>query len=597
MNKSRRTLRGYLLLATLGFRSSPSYMLGSIALQVVSAIAFAAYPYGYRLFIDGIGKRDSTELLVGALVAGVLYVVSTIIGPVAFNSGITIQQKTNMYLVGRIAELINAMSGIEHFERPDQLQEIDLINQNRNVLASACQQILNLLCQSIRVGLAMALLVSVNPIFLLVPVLGLVPFFGDSYSSRFRQRIDKGNVEDIRLANQLFELAATAAPAKELRIFGLGDELRERHVALAKRVSDQVARASKVAFWMGTLGWGVFAAGFVGAIALVVVQAAHGNATPGQVLMVVVLINNLQSRVGSLVGNAGQLLQARKTAERFLWLEDHVGETKANDVDALVPSTIEQGITFDHVSFSYPGTEALVLQDVSLFIPRGTSVAIVGENGAGKTTLVKLLARMYEPSTGLIQVDRQDIGTFDVESWRSKMTAIFQDFGRYELPAVETVGVGSLDHIDDREAVLRSLEKTGGLDVIDSLDDGLETLLGRSFADGRELSGGQWQKLALGRGRMRDDALLLILDEPTSSLDATSEHAVFEQYVAAARDGANSVGAITILISHRFSTARMADLIVVLDGGRIAEVGSHSELLGLNGIYAELFRMQQRSYL
>jgi ATP-binding cassette subfamily B protein len=203
---------------------------------------------------------------------------------------------------------------------------------------------------------------------------------------------------------------------------------------------------------------------------------------------------------------------------------------------------------------------------------------------------------MYEPSAGSIALDRHDLSEFGVEAWRKRIAAIFQDFGRYELPAGQTVGIGDLPRLDDHQAVMEALTKTGSRDVIEELAEGLRTLLGKSFEGGRDLSGGQWQKLALARGRMRQDPLLLILDEPTASLDAQTEHAVFEQYVSAAHEAAQTFGTITVLISHRFSTVRMADLIVVLDDGSVREAGSHAELLQAGGLYAELFSLQQRSY-
>jgi ATP-binding cassette subfamily B protein len=249
------------------------------------------------------------------------------------------------------------------------------------------------------------------------------------------------------------------------------------------------------------------------------------------------------------------------------------------------------------VTFTYPRTDTPVLRDVSLHLPAGTAVAIVGENGAGKTTLAKLLTRMYEPTSGDIFLDDIALAHFDIDEWRANVAATFQDFARYEFRAGTTVGVGDLPNMDDDHAVTLALTRAGANDVVPKLADGLDTPLGRSFPDGRDLSGGEWQKIALGRGRMRADPLLLILDEPTASLDAPTEYALFERYVAAARDAARRRGTVTVLVSHRFSTVRMADLIIVLDQGRTAEVGPHEQLIASGGIYAELFALQQRPYL
>jgi ATP-binding cassette subfamily B protein len=262
-----------------------------------------------------------------------------------------------------------------------------------------------------------------------------------------------------------------------------------------------------------------------------------------------------------------------------------------------VPSRLRQGIRLDRVSFAYPGTDRLVLEDVSLELPAGTVVAIVGENGAGKTTLVKLLAKLYEPTSGAITVDGQPLARLRADEWRERLAGAFQDFFRFELRARQTVGVGDIPRLDDEPAVIRAVERAGAEDVVERWAAGLDTQLGPTWPGGVEVSFGQWQKLALARGFMRDHPLLLVLDEPTAALDAETEHALFERYAAAAQDpGVAADGRITILVSHRFSTVRMADLIVVLDGSRLVEFGTHDDLLVRGGQYAELYGIQAAAY-
>jgi len=257
-----------------------------------------------------------------------------------------------------------------------------------------------------------------------------------------------------------------------------------------------------------------------------------------------------------------------------------------------------RGIELRDVTFRYPGAAGgrPVLDGVSLALPAGGVVALVGENGAGKTTLVKLLCRFYEPDGGAVLVDGDDLRRVPLEAWRARTSATFQDFARFELLARETVGVGDLPRIDDRDAVAAALRRAAADDVVPALPRGLETQLGKAWPGGAELSGGQWQKLALGRGMMRPRPLLVVFDEPTAALDPQTEHALFERLAAASREGGRSAGTVTILVSHRFSTVRMADRIVVLDGGRIREQGAHAELMGRDGIYAELYRLQSRAY-
>jgi len=229
-------------------------------------------------------------------------------------------------------------------------------------------------------------------------------------------------------------------------------------------------------------------------------------------------------------------------------------------------------------------------------LPAGAVVAIVGENGAGKTTLVKLLAKMYEPTSGTIFIDDTPLSRIAAKEWRSRSAGAFQDFFRFEFLARQTVGIGDLPRLDDRSAVVGAVDRAGAEDVVSRLKNGLETQLGPTWPGGVDVSFGQWQKLALARGFMRDEPLLLILDEPTAALDAETEHALFERYAAASRAHRSGGRSITLLISHRFSTVRMADLIVVLSGAKVAEIGSHEELMARRGPYAELYEIQAKAY-
>jgi ATP-binding cassette subfamily B protein len=260
-----------------------------------------------------------------------------------------------------------------------------------------------------------------------------------------------------------------------------------------------------------------------------------------------------------------------------------------------VPADLGGAIRFEHVDFAYPGTSRLVLRDVDLTLPAGAVVAVVGENGAGKSTLVKLLTKLYEPTGGRILIGTTDLARLPAEGWRARLAGAYQDFFRFELRAGQSVGLGDLPRLDDEGAVRAGVARAGADDVVASFGAGLATQLGPTWPDGVDVSFGQWQKLALARGFMRDDPLVLILDEPTAALDAETEHALFERYAAFAR-GEGGADRLTVLVSHRFSTVRMADLIVVLDGARVAEVGSHDELMALGGAYAELYAIQASAY-
>jgi ATP-binding cassette subfamily B protein len=250
----------------------------------------------------------------------------------------------------------------------------------------------------------------------------------------------------------------------------------------------------------------------------------------------------------------------------------------------------EEGIRFEGVGFQYPGSERWALRNIDLLVPKGQSLALVGENGAGKTTFIKLLSGLYRPTEGRVLLDGRNLDDWDDQALRSRIGVIFQDFNQYQLLLRENIAFGSVEHLQDDLRLARAIDHGGARELVASLSTGLETQLGRWFKEGVDLSGGQWQKVALARAFMRDEADILILDEPTAALDAEAEHAVFQRFRALAE------GRTTILISHRFPTVRMADRIVVLEGGAIIEQGTHAELLAAGARYARLFALQAEGY-
>ncbi len=375
-------------------------------------------------------------------------------------------------------------------------------------------------------------------------------------------------------------------------MLGIGRALAERRRASWERWYGPVAAArTRSSAWYAA-GWAVFALGYAGGIVLV---AAGPHASPASAILVLTAGARLSSYVGATVSEIGFLRGIWMDGSRRLaWLERYASAV-AQEADLPAPASIADGIRFEHVSFTYPGSERPALRDVDLTLPAGAVVAIVGENGAGKTTLVKLLAKLYAPASGRILIDGTDLARVDSVQWRERLAGAFQDFFRFEFLAGQTVGIGDLPRVDADAAVATAVERAGARDVVDNLPAGLRTQLGPTWQEGVDLSHGQWQKLALARGFMRDEPLVVALDEPTAALDAETEHQLFERYAGRARH-AQTNGGMTILVSHRFSTVRMADLIVVLDGARVAEVGSHEELMALGGRYSELYQIQAKAY-
>jgi ATP-binding cassette subfamily B protein len=444
----------------------------------------------------------------------------------------------------------------------------------------------------LRLGVTMVLLASIHPALLLLVLFAIPTVWMSSWRPEVEKVAQERGAPASRLARHLFTIATTAAPGKEVRVTGIGERLvSDRRAAWENWFGPVSAARWGTAFWLA-LSWAIFGLAYVGAVVFV---SSFLRAPASSVLLVLAAGARLSGYIGATVGEIGFLRGIWMDGSRRLaWLEDYAASVAAQG-DLTPPPSLQQGLRLDHVSFAYPGTTRVVLEDVSLHLPAGAVVAIVGENGAGKSTLVKLLAKMYEPSTGSILVDDLPLSRLSAAEWRGRLAGAFQDFFRFEFRAQQTVGLGDVQRLDDQPAVVSAVDRAGATDVIAKLSSGLDTQLGPTWPEGVELSFGQWQKLALARGFMRDQPLLLILDEPTAALDAETEHALFEQYARAAKENTNS-GRITLLVSHRFSTVRMADLIVVLDGSHLVEVGTHEELMAKGGQYSELYGIQAAAY-
>ena len=447
----------------------------------------------------------------------------------------------------------------------------------------------------LRLAVAVGLLVSVHPALALLLVFALPTVL----TSTWRPGIERATEERVasagRLARHLFVLATTAPPGKEVRVTGIGSRLvSERRDAWERWYGPVSAVRWTSAAWHA-LGWAVFGAAYVGAIVFV---SSGLRAPTGDVLLTLAAGAQLSAYLSATVGEIGFLRGIWLDGSRRLaWLEDY-SAAQSFGADLPPPKSLRDGLRLENVSFAYPGTDRLVLDSVDLDLPAGSVVALVGENGAGKSTLVKLLTRLYEPTAGRILVDGVPLSRVHIGQWRSRLGGAFQDFFRFELPARHSVGLGDVPRLDDDEAVRAAVERGGAGDVVERLPAGLDTQLGPAWPGGVDVSFGQWQKIALARGFMRERPLLLVLDEPTAALDAETEHALFERYAAAARAAAADGGtrAITLLVSHRFSTVRVADRIVVLDGARVADSGSHEELMARGGTYAQLYSIQAAAY-
>jgi ATP-binding cassette subfamily B protein len=590
-----RRLTGVLL--GVAFRAAPGTAAISLALGLVGAAASVTYSVGFKVMIDGTLAHDSSKIALGAVLVAGLFSLGWSTTLVSATEGTLLTDRVNLEIGMRVARLAATLPTLEHFERPELLARLEQLTQNRRTMAGAPRQLIGLLGQAVRAIGIVVLLATIYLPVLLVPLLALGPALSDRWAGRLQQRSEDALAEDKRLLADLFSAATSADIARELRTYGMTGSLERRHRALADRVRRGQVRTALLSAGVEAIGWLVFAAGLVGAIVVLVLRAAHGHVTPGQVVMAVSLLRRAQSQISRSTDTAGSFNTALGAARRLLWLEDHAAALGVRDGEsAAVPARLRTGISIEGLVFAYPGSEDPVLGPVDLALPAGSTVAIVGDNGAGKTTLVKLLCAMYRPTAGRILIDGTDLEALAPARWREHVSAAFQDFQRLHLALAESVGVGDLPRLGELDAVRGALDRAGSGTLEHELPGGLQTRVGNRFTGGRELSGGQWQRLALARGLMREAPLLVVLDEPTASLDAVTESALFESYAHAAREAGAAQGTITLLISHRFSTVRAADLIVVLEGGRVVEAGTHDRLMAAGGTYAQLFTLQARAY-
>ena len=434
-----------------------------------------------------------------------------------------------------------------------------------------------------------ALLSHFSPWAVVVLMLaGLPAFIAETKFSGDAFRLFRWRSPETRMQIYLETVLAREDHAKEVKLYGLGPRLLERYRDIFRRLYKEdrslTIRRDAWGFGLGLIG----TVAFYSAYAWIAVSTVRQAITLGQMTMYVALFRQGQSAVSAILSAVGGMYEDNLyLSTLYEYLETPVPVPAGAATKGPLP---QDGIRFEDVSFTYPGAEQAALEHVTLHLVPGGSLALVGENGSGKTTLIKLLTRLYQPTSGRILLDGRDLAEWEEEALRQRIGVIFQDFTRYQMLVGENVGAGDERYFEDESRWREAAEKGMASAFIDTLPAGYQTQLGKWFKDGRELSGGQWQKIALARSFMRTRADILVLDEPTAAMDAQAEADIFEHFRQLAKDR------ITILISHRFSTVRMADQIAVLDRGRIVESGSHEELMRLNGRYAHLFTLQARGY-
>ena len=579
----------------LVWTTSPGLTLTLGFLTLVAGVLPAAIAYIGQLIVDGVVAAMSSDSPDTSQVIWLIALEAVVVVFVAASQrGISACQSILRALLGQrvnVMILEKALTlQLAHFEDSE---FYDKLTQARREASSRPLSLVNrtfgLVQNAISLSSYAALLFAFSPWAVLILIgAGLPSFLAEAKFSGDAFKLFRWRSPDTRMQIYLESVIAREDGVKEVKLFQLGPRLLQRYRDIFRKlfVEDRrlTIRRDTWGFVLGLLS----TAAFYGAYTWIVVSTINGGITLGAMTMYLVLFRQGQSAVAAILTSVSGMYEDNLyLSNLYEYLEQPI-PGRIGDVTAGVDPS--RGIEFEKVSFSYPGTATKALDNISLQIRPGESLALVGENGSGKTTLIKLLTRLYEPTEGRILLDGVELQDWDVETLRQRIGVIFQDFGRYQFSVGENIGAGDVRHIDD-SARWENAAKTGmAAPFIEDMPEGYETQLGRWFKGGRELSGGQWQKIALSRAFMRSEADILVLDEPTAAMDAASEAAIFDHFRS------ESHNKMTILISHRFSTVRAADQIIVIHDGEIVEHGNHESLLASNGQYASLFRLQAKGY-
>ncbi len=579
----------------LVWTTSRSLTLTLAVLTVLAGILPAAIAWVGKLIVDAVvAAIDAPEPDIRGVIELLALEAGIVIAVAACQRGISASQSILRALLGQrvnVMILEKALTlQLTHFEDSE---FYDKLTQARREASSRPLSLVNRTFGLAQNLLSLAsyavLLFAFSPWAVLILILaGLPSFFAEAKFSGDAFRLFRWRSPDTRMQMYLETVMAREDGVKEVKLFQLGPRLLQRYRDIFMKLFAEDRRLT-----LRRDGWGfvlglVSTAAFYGAYVWIVLATIAREITLGAMTMYLMLFRQGQTAVTAILSAiSGMYEDNLYVSNLYEYLEQPVIARSGEKTEGPDPS---RGLEIENVSFTYPGASKPAVSNLSMALRPGTSLAIVGENGSGKTTLIKLITRLYEPTEGTIRLDGLELAEWDIETLRKRVGVIFQDFGRYQFSVGENIGAGDVRHIEDSERWSDAAERGMAAPFIEDLPEGYSTQLGRWFKGGRELSGGQWQKVALSRAFMRSDADILVLDEPTAAMDAASEASIFEHFRQMSRDK------MTILISHRFSTVRKADHIIVLEHGEIRESGNHESLMAEDGQYAQLFRLQAEGY-
>lgn len=586
------------LIGQMAWRQGRGHALIAM-LETAGRVLEYLLPLFAGLIVTGVVTHSPATALVGgaglAMSQGFAYLMAV----TGVESRLTLMERIGHAFDLRTGRLAGETPTLDHLEDPRHRDQTQALAERLGVLGGSYNLLVNV-ANNLAGPIVTVLVAAYADWRLLLLLLVAMPAAVLARATvRWEGSAEDEGAEEGRRSHHLLEVATSPTPSSELRVLGARRWAVSLVAEHARRWrAPHVRSATRASAWSVAL-----AAVYLGCAAVLLVWMVRdtlaGRTDPGRLVTGVMVIGQIREAVSALQWAIRGLAQALRAAGRYRWLEDYAADVAAaHSGSAVPPDRLATGIRLEGARFRYPGADHDSLGPLDLELPAGAVIAVVGENGAGKSTLVKLLTGMYDLAAGRVVVDGVDLREMDLAAWRARCSGAFQDHARLETTARETVGLGEgdvLGHSDTDARIGRALEDAAAEDVLQALPQGLDTQLGSAWPGGVDLSGGQWQRLAVARGMMRRDPLLLVLDEPTSALDPATEHELFERYARAGRSAGHG-GGVTLLVTHRFSTVAAADLVVVLAGGRVAEVGTHAELMTANGRYAELYGLQAAGY-